>query len=737
MNKLFLLLLCFAFSMFQIALATENSLGFQLRGCASLHEKSSGSNEFLNETTSTERGDRQAQRAAINMLYKNWKDLNFQPSDLSPVMETEQGPIALNASAHAFVKLAASCGFTASLVPLSAGEAFECHIGNSATLFDSARNLVYLKLDNETPAGFGEIMHDPFLVLRTKPTNLTEFWEIKDAWENLARFPLLYPSIQPKILFDSPIENYPSPQKERLSIQADGQLLPFIAVANQTDYFDHTTPYFMLHAEGEACEKMWWQISDTPDFSCLIPNFEAIQPFEEVITLDALTNTFFLNNAQYYFRIKASCQGRWGAWSPPFAFLVKKPEAVRQISFVKLAKDTYALSWEKSSQPDTTYLVFASNSRDFVPSLYTDKQINALYRSDNNSEIIDWVPNVNFLLETPDNRLIIDGKYAYYRIVSQRKGFHAVPSPLVYVYDQGRTHPRDILQCAVEGDHLIAKRTAFPPPYHYLPFHDPILCHLKTVKSLNLTDLASLKCWTKSPYVDSSIWEKVAPHLLPENHPAREQLDRIFCVSTRVIFSSETLKEAGFYKSRPRPYSRAIISHHPYLDGYLVKMFSDVQPKVVDWEQWVRRIKGALSVQEFILKHNCADIFKVPNKWIYPLPPEPSPPLESYRKNFICVVEDMEILERSENYAKWKGDFMNQTKLDAVFLLLKEEGLSDSVRAFNLPIAKDDKIAVLDTEYHHRWPVRYDALAEYLSPEMQIYWQRLIDNDEGKGKSAD
>ena len=643
---------------------------------------------------------------AIKRLYQKVKDHSQSP-------ELEPGSL---------VKLADSYGFQSTCIPMHAGAVYEFSLGDSVTLIDSQRNLIYLNLDNETPVGFGEIMHDPFLVIRTKPTNRSEAWEIKDSWENLARFPIPGPSAHSLIPLDFELTS-PSRAKNKLISPSENALLhPRIAVVNQTDCFDHTSPHFMLSSLEKECDKIWWQISDTPDFSFVIPNFEAIQSFENVITLDALTETFFNPEKPYYFRVKAHCQGHWCQWSLPFVFCVKKPDAVSHVSFVKLAKDSYELRWKKFSPPDTTYLIFASNSRDFVPSLYTDKQINALH----NSEIVDFEPNENCLLETQQNSIQIDGKFAYYRLVAQRNGYHSTPSPLVYVYDQGLTHCRDILQLKMEMGHSIAKRTAFPHAYQQVPFHDQSPLNLKTV---SVASILGWENWIKSPYVNESTWEMVEPYLLPENHPIREQLDRIFCVQTRVIASSDTLKEAGFPKPNPRPYSHAIISHHPLLKGYLVKMFSDSQPKVVDWEQWLRRIKGAISIQEFIIKYDYADFFKVPKKWIYPLPAEPSPSEGSFRKNFICVVEDMEILEKAASYAKWKGDYMTPEKLEAIFHVLKEEGLSDSVRAFNLPIAKDDKIAILDTEHHHKWPVRYAILAEYLSPEMQVYWQSLIDND--------
>ncbi len=110
------------------------------------------------------------------------------------------------------------------------------------------------------------------------------------------------------------------------------------------------------------------------------------------------------------------------------------------------------------------------------------------------------------------------------------------------------------------------------------------------------------------------------------------------------------------------------------------------------------------------------------------MPTEPSPPDRSkyVRKNFVLVVEDMNILNQKENEAKWRSVEITPSLLDAVDLLLDEAGLSDSVFAFNIPFSYDGKISVVDTEYFHRWPIRFGPLKHYLSPEMQEYWKFLI-----------
>jgi len=68
---------------------------------------------------------------------------------------------------------------------------------------------------------------------------------------------------------------------------------------------------------------------------------------------------------------------------------------------------------------------------------------------------------------------------------------------------------------------------------------------------------------------------------------------------------------------------------------------------------------------------------------------------------------------------------MTKEKAQAIRVILLEVGLSDSVYAFNLPFTKKGKIAVIDTEYYHIWPVHLERLTNYFSSPMRTYWQSL------------
>lgn len=233
--------------------------------------------------------------------------------------------------------------------------------------------------------------------------------------------------------------------------------------------------------------------------------------------------------------------------------------------------------------------------------------------------------------------------------------------------------------------------------------------------------------YERSPYVTEESWKFLQTYLLPSNHPIKPKLDKIFKAS-RVTQSTQSVKDAGFTRHIARNYSFAVVSPHPELKGYLVKMFLDNQSNTPDFEQWVERIDGANYVKASIKAHGYEKLFKVPNKWIYPLPLEPSPSPGSYRKNFILVVEDMKIYRGRKTTKRWQGNQMTMKRADAFFVILQDVGLKDSIYPFNVPFCEDGKQAFIDTEHHHKWPICFNLTTPYFNPMMQEYWLHLIGN---------
>lgn len=233
--------------------------------------------------------------------------------------------------------------------------------------------------------------------------------------------------------------------------------------------------------------------------------------------------------------------------------------------------------------------------------------------------------------------------------------------------------------------------------------------------------------YTKSPYVPDEIWDALSPYFLPENHPIKKKLDKIF--KKRVTKNRKSLKKAGFSNTKPGKFSMMTVVSHPMLKNYLLKLYRDDQPNIDDWARCRDRVIGALETKKAIISHGYEDLFIVPKKWIYPLPAHPSPP-GSDRRNFILVVEKIDIENEKQNKVKWKT-IVTPQMLDAVFTILAEVGLWDSALAFNIPFTRDGKkIAFIDTEFYHRWPVPFKRLRRYLAPGNQIYWDQLIENYE-------
>ena len=141
------------------------------------------------------------------------------------------------------------------------------------------------------------------------------------------------------------------------------------------------------------------------------------------------------------------------------------------------------------------------------------------------------------------------------------------------------------------------------------------------------------------------------------------------------------------------------------------------------------RIHGSLVIRECIQKHGYQKIFKVPHKWLYPLPENPSPPsTQSFlRKNFVLIAQNMRILDHKQNDKAYKHKITRKI-LDAMYTVFTECGLYDSVFNFNVPFTKDGPLAFIDTEYFYRWPINMLKMSKYFSSDMRGYWEFLIDN---------
>jgi hypothetical protein len=479
----------------------------------------------------------------------------------------------------------------------------------------------------------------------------------------------------------------------------------FVSITNKNHYFDHETPYFELISKSQTPEKIWWQISSDQNFEFLIPNFQAIQEFRTVVNLDNCTNTFFNPREVYYARVKALQKGQWSEWSPVFEFSVNKPLQIKDPVFKKIGEKQYQISWVPQDA-DTHYYIFASNAFDFMPSIYLEEN--------------DQKPNL--VAVTDEGSLKVGTDYAFYRIVAEKQGQYSVPSPIVHVYDYGLNIPRSVKQAILTAHNTYQVETIpFPEAYPDLVQDD--VYKLRSWP-LSLEDLLK-EYYTMHAQVEPVVWLYLRPFFLPNNHPIKNKLDRLF--STRVTQNTETLRKAGFTKPTPMKFSKTIVTRNKNIPGYMFKFFSDDQKGLSDWQNCFNRVSGSIYIQEALNRYNINHLFVVPTKWIYPLPGDPSPPGHLERKNFIVVETELDIYESKENNKMWKSPVINRNNLIWVYQLLQELGLSDSPYSFNMPITKDNRIAFVDTEHHHEWPVPLFKLSAFLKSDMAAYWKQLCE----------
>ena len=84
----------------------------------------------------------------------------------------------------------------------------------------------------------------------------------------------------------------------------------------------------------------------------------------------------------------------------------------------------------------------------------------------------------------------------------------------------------------------------------------------------------------------------------------------------------------------------------------------------------------------------------------------------------------MNIVDKAKNKKKYR-ESITENQLFALFNVMNSVGLADSVHIYNIPFCKDGKIAFIDTEMHHLWPIAFHLLTPSLSLKMQECWKKL------------
>lgn len=583
---------------------------------------------------------------------------------------------------------------------------------------------VYLSWDNATLASSEELMDDPLLVLRAKEDRQKNSQTEREVAERFAHFAVVPLARE----FQNPPKVALQENKENL--ERDPSLRAWV-IEGQEMEFSYTLPIFSVACAPEVT-RLEWQVSLDPSFLLVPEGLRQICEKQNQLQISSTAATYLQANRSYFFRVRGGDASSWGEWSKTFSFTLDKPQPVFEVDLIPLADGRYELNWEREAEemPEVEYWVYGSHSLDFVPDCFFDVQLQGVIQG----SFCEIIPNANLVAIVQEAKIEVDGTLPYYRVMAKERGCFSVPSPLIRVWSEELHQKRDVLQlveerCGESGEEikifqrlpltsLSSAKTRIYPTQTILTEYFP-----EPHSHLPKTDLR-LQAYSY-PDVASDIWDAVRPYLIPDNHPAKPRLDRIFCAS-RATLDPTSFRKAGFPRNRPGRFSRVMASTHPQLQEYFVKAFADTELGILfDWKKWLHRIAGAHAIRECVHRHGYQAHFKVPRKWIYPLPKHPSPPSSSryLRKNFILVVDNVRSVGHANN-EKWYRDEISPRVLFELFTIMDEMGLFDSVYAFNVPVCKDGKIAFIDTEYHHRWPVPFYKFNRYLSKSNKKLWTR-------------
>jgi|EndMetStandDraft_5_1072996.scaffolds.fasta_scaffold37093_2 hypothetical protein len=253
------------------------------------------------------------------------------------------------------------------------------------------------------------------------------------------------------------------------------------------------------------------------------------------------------------------------------------------------------------------------------------------------------------------------------------------------------------------------------------------------LRSLIFTLLFFLSAEAASPsaFVSEAVWQQVKEYIMPNDHPAKSKLDKIFSHS-RAFSNFDTMEAAGFAYAKPQHHTHIIVTRHPKLKGYVIKAYLDMQKYHLGQPEhffWVKRVIGSRLIRDSIQAHQYGHLLKVPKKWIYLLPDKPSPPSAYLRKMFILVEEDMDIYNDVKNEQMWGSPSATKELLRALFTVITEHGFFDCAKPANCPFSKDGRVALVDTQTYYKKRVKYSKLTPFLSPAGRIYWKKLIEKN--------
>lgn len=228
-----------------------------------------------------------------------------------------------------------------------------------------------------------------------------------------------------------------------------------------------------------------------------------------------------------------------------------------------------------------------------------------------------------------------------------------------------------------------------------------------------------------NPLIEDHLKTALLPHLLPCDHPMKGRLDFLFSQG-RITESLESMQKAGFTILHAMPRSFAVIAKHPQIPGYIFKMHLDSEKKGrygTDSTDWLtNRCIAAKKIKRLIEKKQIR-YFIVPEKWIYILPSYPYS-AKANPKPFILLATEIDICSDQETKEAWKT-VVTKEHLNELYHILSA-GYGSATLPTNIPYIGGGRFAFVDTEK----PVKkkhFKKALDYLSPEMQTYWQHLTD----------
>jgi len=272
-------------------------------------------------------------------------------------------------------------------------------------------------------------------------SNFTLTLETKSSTGNITTFSQASRLSLPKITSGSnhiDLGVQSNPTKLEFSINLNTKIhknISSAAIKLDSKHYVHSPPSFKIINNEKVPDLIWLKISPDSTFLFLPPGLNHIIPFTSSYKLSKIECSFLNPNQKYFVKIRPQKNGVWGKWSKAKSFYVTKPEQVKNITLRPSLPHNLILSWNKNNDKDIMYHVFGSNSKDFIPDLYTPIKIREIK---NHYNVISADTVTNRIISTKHNSVLLNKKFSYYRIIAQKDSSYSVPSSLISTYSNMR-----------------------------------------------------------------------------------------------------------------------------------------------------------------------------------------------------------------------------------------------------------------------------------------------------------